>query len=362
VVAALVILFASKAPAQVVIDTVTVGNPGNVDDIYHEGFGGVDYNYRIGKFEVTAWQYTIFLNSVAVTDTHELYHTLMWSSDFGCKIERSGLPGSYTYKIATDRGDRPVNLVSWGDTARFCNWLHNGQPTGLQDLSTTEDGSYFLNGATTNARLLAVTRKPDATWVIPSEDEWYKAAYHFNDGATNNYYDYPTRSDDVPSNDLINPDPGNNANFYDEGHTLGSPYWRTEVGDFEHSYGPYGTFDQAGNVWEWIEAIIYVQYRGMRGGGTAAIANDLLSTFRGHNTPASENNLVGIRVVLMPARGDFNADGDLDLRDYRQLNTCMSGPGADRFPACSIFDHDRDNEIDLADFAGFQSGFTGRLY
>ena len=41
---------------------------------------------------------------------------------------------------------------------------------------------------------MAVTRKPGATWVIPTEDEWYKVAYHKNDGVTGNYGDYPTGS------------------------------------------------------------------------------------------------------------------------------------------------------------------------
>ena len=107
----------------------------------------------------------------------------------------------------------PVNYVSWGDAARFANWMHNDQPTGLQSLTTTEDGSYLLDGGMSDLELLAVIREPDATWVIPSENEWYKAAYHRNDGMTGNYWDYPTSTNSVPSNDLINPDPGNSANF-----------------------------------------------------------------------------------------------------------------------------------------------------
>jgi hypothetical protein len=97
-----------------------------------------------------------------------------------------------------------------------------------------------------DAELMAITREPDATWVIPSEDEWYKAAYHYNDGVTGNYFDYPTSSDTVPSNQLMNPDLGNNATFYDGSYTIGSPYWRTEIGAHENSDSPYGTFDQGG--------------------------------------------------------------------------------------------------------------------
>ena len=84
-----------------------------------------------------------------------------------------------------------------------------------------------------NAELMAVNREPDATWAIPSEDEWYKAAYHKNDGVTGNYFDYPTSNDAVPSNDLdqirIR---ATTPTFYQSGwdYTIGSPYWRTEVG------------------------------------------------------------------------------------------------------------------------------------
>ncbi|MHC4066385.1 MAG: SUMF1/EgtB/PvdO family nonheme iron enzyme, partial [Planctomycetota bacterium] len=126
------------------IDTVTVGNPGNADDTHGDGYGGVAYIYNIGKYEVTAGQYCEFLNAVADTDTYGLYNTDMWSDTYGCKIQRSGSSPNYTYSVAPDWADRPVNYVSWGDAARFANWLHNGQPTGPQDLTTTEDGSYFL--------------------------------------------------------------------------------------------------------------------------------------------------------------------------------------------------------------------------
>ncbi len=236
------------------VDTVVVGNPGNPDDTHGVGAGAVDYTYDMGKYEITAEEYTEFLNAVAATDTYQLYDERMWINDFGCKIQRTGDAGSYAYSVASDWAQRPVNFVSWGDSMRFANWLHNGQPTGEQGPGTTEDGSYFVNGAMTHAELFEIERKPEATWVLPTGDEWYKAAYHRNDGVTGNYWDYPTGTDMVPSNDLIDPDPGNNANFSQMGFTIGSPYYRTEVGEFENSASPYGTFDQGGNLWEWTEA------------------------------------------------------------------------------------------------------------
>ncbi len=288
------------------IETVTVGNPGNANDTHGHGYGDVDYVYNIGKYEVTAGQYTEFLNAVAATDTYGLYNTHMWSSDYGCKIERTGSSGSYTYTVASDWADRPVNYISWGDAARFSNWLHNGQPTGPQDLTTTEDGSYFLDGATGDEALMQVMREADATWVTPSTDEWYKAAYHKNDGVTGNYYDYPTSNDAVPSNDLIDPDPGNNANFEDGygDYTIGSPYWRTEVGEFENSASPYGTFDQGGNVWEWNETILNPWARILQG-GSCYDGPGFAGNYIPH-LPSDAYRQFGFRVALVPEPGTFS--------------------------------------------------------
>jgi formylglycine-generating enzyme required for sulfatase activity len=302
----LCVAWCAPAGAQVVIETVTVDNPGNEGELSGEGAGGygpdricgaVDYVYNIGKFEVTAGQYTEFLNAVADDDTYGLYNTFMAdpSGSKGCNIQRSGSSPSYSYGVAGDWAGRPVNYVSWGDAARFCNWMHNGQPTGAQDLTTTEAGSYYLNGATSDTEVLAVGREPDATWVIPSEEEWYKAAYY--DTGSSVYYDYPTSTDSVPSNDLIDPDPGNNASFYEDGYTIGSPYYRTVVGDFENSESPYDTFDQGGNVWEWNEAVIDASWRGLRGGSFYTAGYYVHAAYRHSNNPSFEYYTTGFRVA-----------------------------------------------------------------
>lgn len=310
---ALVLTGNPGAWANAIIDTIPVGNPGNAGELSGQGAGGwgpdricgaVNYMYHIGKYEVTAGQYTEFLNAVAATDMYGLYNANMWSSSYGCKIERTGSWGSYTYSVAGDWATRPVNYVSWGDAARFANWLHNRQPTGAQGLGTTEDGSYFLDGAMSNPELLAIVREADATWVVPSEDEWYKAAYHRNDGVTGSYFDYPTSSDDVPNNANPEGDTGNSANFYDGDLPAGSPYWRTNVGFFSSSDSPYGTFDQCGNVWEWNEAVLctaYGSYRGLRGGSFSNYDYDLHASRRDHGlSPTEEFNLIGFRVSEVP--------------------------------------------------------------
>ena len=97
-------------------------------------------------------------------------------------IARSGSSGSYSYSVIGSSGNFPITYVSWGDAARFANWLQNGQPTGAQGPGTTETGSYTLNGATSNTALNAITRNSSAKFVLPNENEWYKAAYHSPSG------------------------------------------------------------------------------------------------------------------------------------------------------------------------------------
>ena len=110
--------------------------------------------------------------------------------------------------------------------------------------------------------------------MIPSEDEWHKAAYHKNDGVTGNYFGYPTSSDAAPGQDMADVS-GNNANSYTSPFTypIDSGKYTTVVGEFQNSDSPYGTFDQGGNVWEWIDGIVQSRYgscRGLRGGSFAS--------------------------------------------------------------------------------------------
>jgi formylglycine-generating enzyme required for sulfatase activity len=401
VLACVLVGLATGATGAVEIETVPVGNPGNAGEPSggvgsggpERSCGAVNYIYNMGKYEITAAQYTEFLNAVAATDTYGLYNPLMVDLN-GCKIQQSGSLGSYTYSVAPDWASRPVGHVNWGDAARFANWLHNGRPTGVQDLTTTEDGSYFLNGAITGEQLLAVTRKPMASWVIPSEDEWYKAAYHKNNGVTGNYWGFATSTDNEPSNELIDPDPGNNANYNPDlgpdTHTIGAPYWRTVVGEFENSESPYGTFDQSGNVNEWTEAIVLDNARALRGGDYSDDAARLHASYRCFSTPTSESastfgfrvayvmdcNLNGIPDSTDVASGtspDCDGDGaandcvicesplDCDDCNAGTIDGCRNG-------RCIHVNHegltvpgdmDGDGDLDLEDFAIFELCFSG---
>ncbi len=66
--------------------------------------------------------------------------------------------------------------------------------------------------------------------------------------------------------------------------------------------------------------------------------------------------------------GDFDADGGVDLDDYRAFADCASAPGSDPSPivpecvdSCRrAFDSDNDRDIDLRDFAAFQLALRPR--
>jgi hypothetical protein len=98
--------------------------------------------------------------------------------------------GNYSYNVASGYANFPVSEVSWGDAARFCNWLANGQPaTGVENATITETGSYALNGALTSEQLEAVTRSTSATYIIPSQNLGHAAFPHCEQCGWHGRYD-----------------------------------------------------------------------------------------------------------------------------------------------------------------------------
>ena len=184
---ALVGLCLPVSRADLVIDLTYIGNAGNAADT--SGHGSVSYDYYIGTYEVTVAQYTEFLNAVAASDPNGLYNAYMGDPvpEGGAFIIRTGESGSYAYSAVEGKEDQPVRYVDFYDSVRFCNWLSNGQGDG-----DTETGSYDLNSGSS-----WMTREDGATWVLPTQDEWYKAAYY--DAENECYYDYPNGSDETPA-------------------------------------------------------------------------------------------------------------------------------------------------------------------
>ena len=148
-VVALVLLLAGSAFAGTVsIALVPVGDPGNVADPA-TNFGAVAYPYSMGEYDVTMGQYTAFLNAVATTgDPYGLWTVSMSSATPTYGITRTTTSGSFSYSLVGNSANVPVTEVSWGDAARFVNWLQNGEPNAPEGQGTTETGTYALNGST----------------------------------------------------------------------------------------------------------------------------------------------------------------------------------------------------------------------
>ncbi len=212
---------------------VLIDEPGNKPDrnLHGQGrYGSVDNGFRIATKQVTHVEYARFLNAVAAYDANELYHPLMETA--AGPIRRTGKLRHYRYEVEAYVPPQPVTFVSWPNAARYCNWLHNGKPSGAQSKTTTEDGAYklvFADGSAAN-------RKAGARFFLPSEDEWYKAAYF--DPRSKSYQHF---APDVTDRPLI-------TSFSDDLKT------------------PFGIYDIGNDVWEWTESRVGELHRAVRRG------------------------------------------------------------------------------------------------
>lgn len=257
----------SEEEQPIAIDLVAIGDAGNQSD--HTKYGAVSYDFQIGKYDVTAREYCAFLNAVAAKDTYGLYDERMASDRAVASIQRSGESPYYSYAIiddpSLDRGLLPITYVDYYSAMRFCNWLHNGQPIGEENDETTEMGAYTLNGNN-----IVLPANKDASWRLPTEDEWYKAAYYKGGNSHAGYWSYPTQKNSLPKNEY---EPAV-ANYFFEADQDSSTQsikfnipkigsliikdlpqvdhlFLTPVGYFSDVTGVYGTYDMGGDVFQW---------------------------------------------------------------------------------------------------------------
>lgn len=235
------------------MDFVNIGYAGNSVDA--SGYGAVSDNYRMGKFEVTAVQWA----SVIAAD-----------SDVGDTGSRTG--------------SQPTASSSWLEAAKFTNWLTSG---------SYNNGAYQFSDPNT---LIAVDRTAaiatyGTVYVLPTEDEWYKAAYLKSDGSAYTLY---------ATGDLV-PGVETDANYGGAGGSYLGP-WDVGTGNAENN----GTFDMNGNTWEWNESASdgtldnMAEDRVFRGGSGSSIEDYLQSSFRVGVSPMTEDTLLGFRVAAIP--------------------------------------------------------------
>jgi len=148
---------------------------------------------------------------------------------------------------------------------------------------------------------------------IPGDDEWYKAAYYdpTREGVRK-YWDYAVRCCRPPNN---LPPPGDecSANYFRETFAIGKPYFLTEVGAYPKAGSYFGTYDQNGNVWEWIEDWWQMRIdpsrkgRITRGGSATYSEIGLHAENRDPLNPAHEAFIFGGRL----ARAHVNDSGEV---------------------------------------------------
>jgi formylglycine-generating enzyme required for sulfatase activity len=233
------------------MDFVDIGYAGNAADT--TGHGSVGYNYRIGKYEVTAdqWSQVIAADS-GVGDAG------LWS------------------------GSQPTAETSWYEAAKFCNWLTSGN---------YNKGAYRFHRA---GWLIEVNRTEavaahGTVYVLPTEDEWYKAAYFRSDGS--GYTPFATGN--------VAPSAGVGGENY--GSVVGAP-WDVGTGAFENN----GTYDMNGNVFEMQESAFdgtlddMDESRVIRGGAFYHDASRLHAAHREAYGPTDESSNIGFRVAAIP--------------------------------------------------------------
>ena len=288
---------------------VTVGNPGNApDSATGSDYGSVSYSYDIGKYDVTDSQYAAFLNDVDPTgaNTLDLYSPL-GDAEYGISYN-SGAANGAKFSIMTGYANMPVVDVDYWDTLRFVNRMNNGEGH-----ASTETGAYTLLGGNTDGHgtpsnassLLANPQhNANATVWLPSENEWYKAAYY--DPANQTYSTYATQSDTAPGNmigngaDEANYYTGNGYSVTQSSTYVSSTNYLTATGTFSGSKSYYGTFDQSGDVFNWEATTVSSQYPVLRGGAWDFVSGGLSSSDRDDGDPTDSGDFVGFRVASIP--------------------------------------------------------------
>jgi formylglycine-generating enzyme required for sulfatase activity len=274
--------------------------------------GGVDYRYGIGQLEVTVTQYVDFLNTVDPSgrNRHKLYSptesSLEWPKYGQIDFSAPAAAGHHYSVASPEWARKPYGFANFLRSARFANSLYNGQVLSRQ--ASTAGSFHYVTYRVRLSRLTetgmydmhvrAMTRSHKSGFVIPSQNEWIKAAYYDpNGGGKYSYWQYPTNPGafgdegaSAPRSTTLDPTTGDVsnastqplANFHAEGQP--APSWcpsafsaetcssvnplgikaSTYAKAFQGSLStvgqarttsPWGTLDQGGNAVEWTDTI-----------------------------------------------------------------------------------------------------------
>lgn len=233
---------------------MTIGNAGNAADA--TGYGAVGYTYQISATEVTI-------------------------AEFMASGAGNGNENYWNDGTRTVGSNAPASRVSLYEAMKYCNWLTTGDiNSGLY----TNNGSGVWSSKLTRAQVMAGSVN---YFALPTENEWYKAAYFKPDAS--GYSLYANGSGTIPVHGTAD-----GWNYYNSGYVNPDPNYTWTVG-----YGceeQNGTYDMMGNLWEWVEDSSGV----LHGGSFYRDEFFLRSSVRNLNPPSDENSHFGFRVVAIP--------------------------------------------------------------
>ncbi len=250
----------------------------------YRGFSDPTNDYRIGTYEITNDQWDKFTN-IQGTPT--------------------GSPS-----VAYDRStfwtgtNIPTTQVSWYEAAQFVNWLntstgHHAAYKFTGTLGTSDYSAGVWEAGDAGYDSSNPFRNSNAYYILPTEDEWVKAAYW--NGTS--LQEYATK----PGETLYQGNGSNGGWNYTVGLDYGpdGPYegpWDVGSGSEELN----GTFDMMGNVREWFESPFFSgesfpsASHGFRG-GTYRWRSSLEFSYRDQDyEPSYEDNGGGFRVASVP--------------------------------------------------------------
>lgn len=302
------------------IDFVTVGAPGNAaindpnapGNSRAQGRGGVDYTYRIARYETTSAEWAQFLNAYARQASPHPFWS--WDGPIFSGIGGNEFSGFYTIPSTANL---PVTGITWRMAAMYCNWLSGGKGSNPATLVTgaydTTTWGNIAGGGFTDAP----THLPGALFWIPTLDEALKAAFYDpnrNGPGQGGYWTWRNSSDGPGISGP--PGVGTTSNAYHDPANNWAE-WAIPLGSYPQSTSPWGLYDTSGGASEWCEDVLnsfstgvptYRVLQGSAAGDSSTVGADYLHAGIGADTPSVRLSTQGLRIAAaIPAPGVIGA-------------------------------------------------------
>jgi formylglycine-generating enzyme required for sulfatase activity len=255
------------------INFVNIGNAGNAADT--TSYGAVPYEYRASTYEITQ-----------------------------DAINKATASGMTNVTAGPWTGNQPAANLNWYEAAAFVNFLNTSSgKTAAYDLSwsgTAWSMELWSSDQAWTAGGTNLYRNKDAFYFLPSENEWYKAAYYKGGGTNAGYWLYPTASSSEPTSVTSGTSAG--TAVYRNNNPDSAPAIVNSAGGLS----PYSTMGQGGNVWEWNESALdgtnssSSEFRVFRGGNWGSAAGNLRPSSRESDDPLQQGVYLGFRVASVP--------------------------------------------------------------